>query len=107
MTALQKDKSNPEDVKKKQILLYSVNKTDFNTKITDLGYKISNITGLLTNASFNSKVTEIENKISNITDLVTTTAHYTKATDINYKIPNITLVTKATLQTKVTEIENI
>ena len=86
MTALQKDKSNPEDVKKKQILLYSVNKTDFNTKITDLGYKISNITGLLTNASFNSKVTEIENKISNITGLVAKTNFIRK---VENRIPNV------------------
>ena len=98
MTALQKDKSNPEDVKKKQILLYSVNKTDFNTKITDLGYKISNITGLLTNASFNSKVTEIENKISNITGLVAKTNFIRK---VENRIPNV-----SNFDTKLNKIYN-
>ena len=46
-----------------------VNKTDFNTKVTEIEGKITSITGLATN----SELTAVENKIPDVSSLVTKT----------------------------------
>ena len=45
-------------------------KTDFDTRITEIKYKMLDTSCLVETSDFDTKITEIENKISDITDLV-------------------------------------
>ena len=79
-----------------------VEKTDFNTKVTEIEGKIPYISSLATK----SVLTVIENKIPDVSSLVKKTDFNTKVTEIEGKIPDLTnLVKKTDFNTKVTEIE--
>ena len=52
--------------KKYLILVDLLKKTDYNAKISEIGNKISNNSGLATN----SALTSVENKIPNVSNLV-------------------------------------
>ena len=58
-----------------------VKKTVFNTKVTEIEYKIPSITGLATN----SELSAVENKMPDIISLVKKTDFNTKATEIEVK----------------------
>ena len=76
-----------------------VKKTDFNTKITEVEGKISNISGLATN----SALTAVQNKILDISSLATTSAF----TTVENKIPDISnLVTKTDFDAKLKAISD-
>ena len=55
-----------------------VNKTDFNTKVTEIEGKIPSISGLTTNLA----LTAVENKILDVSSLVKNTFFNTKITEI-------------------------
>ena len=70
-------------------------------QIADADKKIPNICGLVKKTDYNTKVTQIGNKIPSVAGLMTTAARNTKPTEIEYKIPDITnQVTKAALNIK-------
>ena len=78
-------------------------KTDFNSKITELGNKIPNVSGFLLTSVFNSQITEVENKISDVKNL----ASKKEVTAVENKIPNVSnLVTKIDYATEITKIKN-
>ena len=52
--------------KKYLMLVVSLKKTYFNTKVTEIEGKIPNVGGFLLTSVFNSKINEVENKISDI-----------------------------------------
>ena len=97
-------------------------KTNYNTKITELENKISNISNLVKKTDHNIKITELENKIPNINNLAIKTelttvenkipninnlATKTLVNNVEVKIPNISnLVKKSDYNTKITNIEN-
>ena len=59
-----------------------VEKTNFNTKITEIDGKIPGISGLATN----SELTTVENKIPDISSLVKKTDYNTKISEIENKL---------------------
>ena len=74
-------------------------KNDYNTKITEIGDKTPDISGLATK----TELTTVENKIPSIRNLATKTA----LTTVVNKISNISgLVKKTDYNTKITDIEN-
>ena len=64
-----------------------MNKTDYNTKISEIEAKIPSITGLATT----SGLTAVENKIPSISNLVKKTDYDTKVGEINKKITDHTI----------------
>ena len=77
-------------------------KTNYNTKITELEYKIPDTSGLVKKTDYNTKITELENTVPDISNLATQTA----LTAFEKKIPSISnLVKKTDYDTKVAEIE--
>ena len=80
-----------------------VKKTDYNTKVSEIKYKIPDSSSFVKKTDYNTKITEIEGKIPDISDLPTKTA----LTTVENKIPSITgLVKKTDYNTKITDIEN-
>ena len=63
-----------------------VKKTDYNTKITEIEYKIPNSNSFVKKTDYNTKITEIKGKILDIRDLATKRA----LTTAENKIPSIT-----------------
>ena len=61
-----------------------VKKTDFNTKVTEIEGKISDVTNLVKKTNFNTKVTEIESKIPDVSNLV-------KNTDFDTRLKKLVL----------------
>ena len=59
-----------------------VNKTDLNTKITEIESKIPNITGLVTN----SALTAVENDIRDVSSLVRKADYNARVNDIEKKV---------------------
>ena len=59
-----------------------VKKTDYNTKITELEYKIPSSSNLATKTA----LTTVENKIPGVSNLVKKTDYETKITDIENKL---------------------
>ena len=67
-----------------------VRKKDYNTKITEIEYKIPNSNSFVKKTDYNTKITEIEGKIPGISGLATKTA----LTTVQNKIPSITGLVK-------------
>ena len=108
----------PDDLSKLSNVVKNdvIKKADYNTKITEIENKVSDInnlatalpafedkipdtSGLIKKTDYNAKITDLENKIPDISNLVTKTA----LTSVENKIPNISnLATKTAL----TSIEN-
>ena len=83
MTKYEKDGSDFEDKidtidKKNLILLIWLKKTDFNTKVTEIEGKISDVSSLATK----SALTVVENKIPDVSSLVKETDRNTKVSEI-------------------------
>ena len=76
------DKISKIDKKKYQMLVVSLKKTDFSSKISEVEGKIPSITGLATN----SELTPVENKIPNVSNLVKKTDYNTKISEIENKV---------------------
>ena len=55
------------------MLVVSLKKTYFNTKVTEIEGKIPNVGGFRLTSIFNSKTTEVENKIADIKNLASKT----------------------------------
>ena len=84
------------------MLLIWLKKTDFNTKVTEIEGKMSDIRSLTTK----SALTVVENKIPDVSSLVKKRDFNTKVTEIEGEIPDVSnLVKKTDFNTKVTEIE--
>ena len=82
---------------------YEKDGADFEDKISKIGKKIPDVTGLIKKIDFNAKVTEIESKIPSIGGLNTNTA----LTAVENKILDVSsLVEKTDYNTKISEIEN-
>ena len=80
-----------------------VEKTDFNSNISEVENKIPNVSGFLLGIVFNSKITEVENKVPDIKNL----ASKTEVTAVENKIPNVNnLVTKTDNDAEITKIKN-
>ena len=62
-----------------------VKKDVHNTKIKNIGDKISDITNLTTNTTLNAKINEVKKEIPSIANLATTTA----LTSVEHKITNV------------------
>ena len=78
-------------------------KTDFNTKITEIEDKIPDSSSFVKKTDYNTKITEIEGKIPDISGLATKAA----LTTVENKIPSISgLVKKTDYNIKITDIEN-
>ena len=85
-------------------LVAKVNKTNFNTKLTELKNEIPNTNGLVKKTDYNTKISELEDKIPDISGLATKAA----LTTVENKIPSITnLATKTALTTVENEIPSI
>ena len=64
------------------MLVVSLKKTDFSSKVSEVEGKIPSITGLATN----SELTPVENKIPNVSNLVKKTDYNTKISEIENKV---------------------
>ena len=85
------------------MLVVWLQKTDFNTKVTEIEGKIPNVSGFLLTSVFNSKITDTENKMPDIKTL----ASKTEVTAVENKIPNISnLVLKTDHAAEITKIKN-
>ena len=80
-----------------------VEKTDYNTKISEIEDKIPDSSSFVKKTDYNTKITEIEGKILDISGLATKTALKL----VENKTPsNSGLVKKTDYNTKITDIEN-
>ena len=81
---------------------YDINKSDLGKKISDADKKVLDISRLVEKTNYNTKITEIENKIPSISLLATNAT----LTAVENKIPDISsLVKKTDYDVKVSEIE--
>ena len=81
---------------------YDINKSDLGKKISDADKKVLDISRLVEKTNYNTKITEIENKIPSISLLATNST----LTAVENKIPDISsLVKKTDYDVKVSEIE--
>ena len=80
-----------------------VKKTDFNTKVTEIEGKISDVSSLATK----SALTVAENKIPDVSSLVKKTDFNTKVTEIEGRIPDVSsLVKKTDYAPEISSIKN-
>ena len=85
------------------MLLVWLKKTGFNTKITEIEGKISDVSSLVTKFA----LTVVENKIPDVSSLVKTTHFNTKVTETEGKIPDVSsLVKKTDFDTKFKNISH-
>ena len=81
---------------------YDINKSDLGKKISDADKKVLDISRLVEKTNYNTKITEIENKIPSISLLATNST----LTAVENKIPDISsLVKKTDYDVKMSEIE--
>ena len=81
---------------------YDINKSDLGKKISNADKKILDISRLVEKTNYNTKITEIENKIPSISLLATNST----LTAVENKIPDISsLVKKTDYDVKISEIE--